>query len=309
MAFAKGRHGQALHPYETTWQRFLTGMERESKSLFIDYLKADDTEYVRTVTEGPLQQGGRIYRPGVKFDTYRAGRRQGIGKSTSSRTWSDPEYYSESVSSEMDDKSGAGETAGVLGCESESSQHEEADIEKVKAFLQQPIQYRPSYGKTVESHPRQCVIIATVNGERGYLRDITGNRRFWIIKLHQQKQRKKWDFDKSFRDQFWAEAKAICESGEKLYLEGEILDVAEAAQREAMEVDERIGMVEEYLAILLPEDWETKDLYERRNFLDSSSAITSEKGSAVRASVSNAELWCECFGRSLQDLKPTDSYR
>lgn len=184
-----------------------------------------------------------------------------------------------------------------------------ADIEKVKAFLSTADdKYRPSYGKTVESHPRQCVIIATVNGERGYLRDITGNRRFWIIKLHQQKQRKKWDFDKSFRDQFWAEAKAICESGEKLYLEGEILDVAEAAQREAMEVDERIGMVEEYLAILLPEDWETKDLYERRNFLDSSSAITSEKGSAVRASVSNAELWCECFGRSLQDLKPTDSY-
>jgi hypothetical protein len=36
-----------------------------------------------------------------------------------------------------------------------------ADIEKVKAFLStSDDKYRPSYGKTVESHPRQCIIIA-----------------------------------------------------------------------------------------------------------------------------------------------------
>ena len=35
-----------------------------------------------------------------------------------------------------------------------------------------------TYGKVVESHPRQCIIIATVNGERGYLRDIIGTAVF-----------------------------------------------------------------------------------------------------------------------------------
>jgi putative DNA primase/helicase len=314
VAFAKVADDRHFHPIRD----YLAALpdwdgKKRVESLFIDYLKADDTEYVRTVTRKAFAaMVARIYRPGVKFDSVPVlDGEQGIGKSTIVKDLVSPEYYSESLSlTDMDDKSGAEKLQGFWVVEiGELAGMKKADIEKVKAFLSTADdKYRPSYGKTVESHPRQCVIIATVNGERGYLRDITGNRRFWIIKLHQQKQRKKWDFDKSFRDQFWAEAKAICESGEKLYLEGEILDVAEAAQREAMEVDERIGMVEEYLAILLPEDWETKDLYERRNFLDSSSAITSEKGSAVRASVSNAELWCECFGRSLQDLKPTDSY-
>ena len=314
VAFAKVADDRHFHPIRD----YLAALpdwdgKKRVESLFIDYLKADDTEYVRTVTRKAFAaMVARIYRPGVKFDSVPVlDGEQGIGKSTIVKDLVSPEYYSESLSlTDMDDKSGAEKRQGFWVVEiGELAGMKKADIEKVKAFLSTADdKYRPSYGKTVESHPRQCVIIATVNGERGYLRDITGNRRFWIIKLHQQKQRKKWDFDKSFRDQFWAEAKAICESGEKLYLEGEILDVAEAAQREAMEVDERIGMVEEYLAILLPEDWETKDLYERRNFLDSSSAITSEKGSAVRASVSNAELWCECFGRSLQDLKPTDSY-
>lgn len=118
----------------------------------------------------------------------------------------------------------------------------------MKAFLStSDDKYRLSYGKVVESHPRQCIIIATVNGERGYLRDITGNRRFWVVKCHQAEQVKRWHFTLPERDQIWAEAKHIWESGEKLYLESDMIPAAEQAQREAMEMDERQGMVEEYL--------------------------------------------------------------
>jgi putative DNA primase/helicase len=180
----------------------------------------------------------------------------------------------------------------------------------VKAFLStSDDKYRPSYGKVVESHPRQCIIIATVNGERGYLRDITGNRRFWIIKVHQKKQKKSWNFDETFRAQFWAEAKEIWKSGEKLYLEGDILEEAEEAQRGAMEKDERVGMVEEYLNHELPDDWDQMDLFARRNYLNGSEFGNPEHaGSHTREEVSNAEIWCECFGKSPQELKPSDSY-
>jgi len=236
---------------------------------------------------------------------------QGIGKSSIVKDLVTPEYYSESLSlTDMDDKSGAEKLQGFWVVEiGELAGMKKADIEKVKSFLStSDDKYRPSYGRTVESHPRQCVIIATVNGERGYLRDITGNRRFWIIKLHQQKQKQKWRFDQRFRDQFWAEAKAIYESGETLYLEGDLLDAAEEAQRGAMEVDERIGMVEEYLTALLPENWDRMDIYSRREYLSDTNSPLVTKGTIKRSSVSNAEIWCECFGRSLQDLKPTDSY-
>ena len=314
VAFTKIADDRHFHPIRD-YLDALPAWDGESRvaDLFIKYLQADDTPYVQAVTRKTFAAAvARIYRPGTKFDCVPVlDGEQGIGKSTIIKDLVTPEYYSESLSlTDMDDKSGAEKLQGFWVVEiGELAGMKKADIEKVKAFLStSDDKYRPSYGKTVESHPRQCIIIATVNGERGYLRDITGNRRFWVIKLHQQKQKQKWHFDQNFRDQFWAEAKAIYEAGETLYLEGDNLDAAEEAQRAAMEVDERIGMVEEYLNTLLPETWNEMDLYARREYLSDTSSPLVTKGSVLRTTVSNAEIWCECFGRSFQDLKPTDSY-
>ena len=294
----------ALPPWDGT---------KRVEDLFIRYLKADDTAYVRGVTKKAFAaMVARIYQPGVKFDCVPVlDGEQGIGKSSIVKDLVTSEYYSESLSlTDMDDKSGAEKLQGFWVVEiGELAGMKKADIEKVKAFLSTADdKYRPSYGKTVESHPRQCVIIATVNGERGYLRDITGNRRFWVIKLHQQRQKQKWHFDLSFRAQFWAEAKTIYESGETLFLEGDLLDAAEEAQRGAMESDERIGMVEEYLNTLLPKNWDVMDLYARREYLSDTTSPLAAKGIDQRKFVSNAEIWCECFNRNFQDLKPSDSY-
>ena len=104
-------------------------------------------------------------------------------------------------------------------------------------------------------------------------------------------------------------AKAIWKSGEKLFLEGDVLAESEKVQQSAMEVDERVGMVEEYLNALLPTDWDSMDLYQRRNFLQGSEfGQPDHKGTVVRTEVSNPEIWCECFGKNLQELKPSDSY-
>lgn len=315
VAFTKVADDRHFHPIRDylnalpVWD----GVKRV-ESLLIKYLQADDTEYVRTVTRKTFAAAvARIYVPGIKFDSVPVlDGDQGIGKSTIVMDLVTPEYYSETLSlTDMDDKSGAEKLQGFWVIEiGELAGMKKADIEKVKAFLStSDDKYRPSYGTVVESHPRQCIIIATVNGERGYLRDITGNRRFWIIKVHQKKQKKTWNFDEHFRQQFWAEAKEIWKSGEKLYLEGDILEAAEAAQKGAMEADERVGMIEEYLNTKLPEDWDDMELVARRNYLNGCElGKPIQDGKVERTSVSNAEIWCECFGKSLQEMKPADSY-
>lgn len=315
VAFTKAADDRHFHPVRDYLNSLpeWDGVKRV-EDLFIKYLQAEDTEYVRTVTRKTFAAAvARIYVPGIKFDCVPVlDGDQGIGKSTIVKDLVSPEYYSETLSlTDMDDKSGAEKLQGFWAVEiGELAGMKKADIEKVKAFLSTcDDKYRPSYGRVVESHPRQCIIIATVNGERGYLRDITGNRRFWIIKLHQKKQKKTWNFTPEFRAQFWAEAKGIWKSGEKLYLEGDVLAEAEKMQQSAMEVDERVGMVEEYLNTMLPDEWDNMDLFQRRNYLNGSEfGSPAHKGCELRTEVSNAEIWCECFGKSLQELKPTDSY-
>ena len=108
--------------------------------------------------------------------------------------------------------------------------------------------------------------------------------------------------------QIWAEALVYVRQGEKLYLSPEMDALAKDEQREAMESDEREGLVREYLDTLLPERWAEMDLFERRNFLTGSDfGGLQEKGTVKRTSVSNMEIWCECFGKERANLRRTDS--
>ena len=314
VSFTKIADDRRFHPIRD----YLDGLPtwdgtKRIETLLVRCLQADDTRYTRAVTRKTFAAAvARIYKPGTKFDSVLVfDGVQGIGKSTLFKDLVGDEFYSETLSlTDMDDKSGAEKLQGFWVVEiGELAGMKKADIEKVKAFLStSDDKYRPSYGKTVESHPRQCIIIASVNGERGYLRDITGNRRFWIVKVHQEVQIKKWNFTAEERDQIWAEAKTIWQSGEKLYLEGDLIKDAAEAQRDAMEVDERQGMVEEYLETLLPENWDSMDTYARRSYIADKDAPTSPLGTVRRETVSNAEIWAECFGRNLAELKPADSY-
>lgn len=285
------------------------------EEVFIKFLSADDNEYTRAITKKTFAACvARAYHPGTKFDSIPVlDGAQGIGKSTLIKYLAGEEFFSDNLSlTDMNDKTAAEKIQGNWLIEiGELSGMKKADIEKVKSFVSTTDdKYRASYGRVVESHPRQCVIFATVNGDgRGYLRDITGNRRFWIVKCNQTLQKRMWDEnDKDYRDQFWSEAKEIYESGEELYLEGSLLDIATDYQNEALEQDERVGIVEQYLNRLLPTNWHEMDLYKRRSFLNGDDFIC-EKGTIQRTEVSNAEIWCECFGKSQSDLKSSDSYQ
>ena len=211
----------------------------------------------------------------------------------------------------MKDKSGPEKLQGYWILElGELAGMRKADIETVKSFISRvDDKYRASYGVNVESHPRQCVIVGTTNAETGFLRDITGNRRFWPVRVSGSSRKKPWQLTKEDVAQIWAETLVLYQKGEKLYLEGADAETAVAEQADALETDEREGLVREYLETLLPEKWAEMSLFERRSYLsDSDFGVSRKDGTVQRMYVCNMEIWCECFGRDGSSMKPADSY-
>ena len=184
------------------------------------------------------------------------------------------------------------------------------EVENVKSFITRADdKYRASYGINVESHPRQCIIVGTTNNKGGFLRDVTGNRRFWPVTVEQDKALKSpWDLKNEEINQIWAEALYIYREGEELYLKGDLLKIATKEQSEAMESDDREGLVREYLEKPLPIDWKDMNIHERRNFLNGGNFGEVKVETEQRKDVCSMEIWCECFWRDAASLKKSDSY-
>ena len=281
-------------------------------TVLIDYLGAQDNAYVRAVTRKALCAAYmRIYHPGIKFDyiTVLNGN-QGIGKSTLIAKLG-MEWFADSLTlSDMNDKTAAEKLQGYWIHEiGEMAGMRKAELEKVKAFVsRQDDKYRASFGRRVTPHPRQCIFFGTTNSENGYLRDITGNRRFWNVKVTGGGRMKPWDLDQETVDQIWAEVIVLSNAGEELFLDHTLEDYARKEQSEAMEQDDREGLVARYLDMLLPETWDTMDVHQRRDYVQDPDGLLNAKGTMHRETVSNIEIWCECFGKAKEDIKPADSY-
>lgn len=124
------------------------------------------------------------------------------------------------------------------------------------------------------------------------------------MRVNGQSMKKPWQISQEEVTQIWAEAVEVYKGGEKLFLEGDVAAMAASEQAEAMETDDREGLVRTYLEKCLPENWDTMSLYDRRNFLNSSEfGETQREGTVKRTRVCNMEIWCECFGRESSTLK------
>lgn len=313
IAVTKAVDDRSYHPIREFFETLPAwdGMER-ADTLLIDYLGAEDTPYVRAVTRKELCAAYcRVYHPGIKFDSMIVlNGDQGIGKSTLIAKLGG-EWYSDSLNlSDMNDKTAAEKLQGYWIMEiGELAGMRKADLDKVKAFIsRQDDKYRASFGRRVTPHPRQCVFFGTTNSQNGYLRDITGNRRYWNVKVPGNGKYKPWDMDEDTVKQIWAEVMVYAKAGEKLYLSPELEDYAKEEQRAAMERDDREGLVQEYLDMLLPDTWDSMDVYKRRDYVREADDPMRPDGIVRRMEVSNMEIWCECFGKPKEDMKPSDSY-
>ena len=313
IAVTKVADDRAYHPI----REFIESLPEWDKiprvdTLLVDYLGAADTAYVRAVTRKTLCAAiSRVLRPGCKFDSMLVlNGPQGVGKSTLIAKLAG-EWFSDSLNlGDTKDKTAAEKLQGYWILEiGELAGLKKAEVETLRSFLsRQNDIYRAAFGKRATPHLRQCVFFGTTNAESGYLRDTTGNRRFWPVKTPGSGKKQSWNLAHEEILQIWAEALVYVRQGEKLYLSPEMDALAKDEQREAMESDEREGLVREYLDTLLPERWAEMDLFERRNFLTGSDfGDLQEKGTVKRTSVSNMEIWCECFGKERANLRRTDS--
>ena len=117
------------------------------------------------------------------------------------------------------------------------------------------------------------------------------------------RDRAAWNLNSYTVDQIWAEALVCFRAGETLYLQGEAEEEALEQQKIAMESDERLGLLKDYLDLMLPENWEELTLSERRNFISGGDFGIVQEGTIRRDRVCVSEVWCELFGRELTDIK------
>ena len=296
-------------------KEYLSALKWDGKeridTLLVDYMGAEDTPYVRAVTRKMLCAAvARIYEPGIKFDSMLVlNGPQGMGKSTFYAILG-KQWFSDSLSiADMRDKTAAEKLQGYWILEiAEMNGIKKVDVETVKSFLSRTDdKFRQAYGTVVESHPRTNIIVGSSNSESGFLRDVTGNRRFWPVNVSGRGAHHPWELTEV--DQVWAEAIERYHAGEELFLKGSVAEEAYLRQQEAMESDDREGLVQDYLDRLLPSDWDGMDLYQRRSFLGGSEfSGPVATGTVRRERVCTMEIWCECFCKERQNLKRTDSY-
>lgn len=151
-------------------------------TLFIDYIGAEDTEYIRAVTRKWMCGAvARVMVPGIKFDTaivlYGA---QGLGKSLIlerlGRKWFNNSLVDIKTKDALEQIQGS-----WINELAELAPTYKNDNEIVKAFISRTSdRFRSPYGRRTEEYPRQCVFAGSTNNLM-FLKDRTGNRRFWPI--------------------------------------------------------------------------------------------------------------------------------
>jgi Virulence-associated protein E len=205
----------------------------------VTYLGAMDTPLNHSIGRKMLIAAvRRVRQPGCKFDyVVVLEGRQGTGKSSALRILAGDENFSDQPILHLDTRAQQEAMDGVWIYElSELAGLKRTEIETVKGFLTKTTDSaRPAYGRYRTDQPRHCIFVGTTNDSE-YLRDATGNRRFWPVSTS------KIDLEalRVDRDQLWAEA------------------AKSEAERESLVIPERLfgAVAEQQEQRLVKDPWE-----------------------------------------------------
>lgn len=289
---------------------YLFGLEWDGvhrvDTLLIDYLGADDNVYTRAVARKSLAAAvARAVIGGIKYDymPILAGP-QGIGKSTLLATLGKG-WFSDSLTT-FEGKDAAEMLQGTWINEiGELNAMSKYDAAAVKQFLSKRNDiYRAAYGRRTEEHPRRCVFFGTSN-DTEFLRDSTGNRRFWPVDVGENEAKLSVFRDLPGQvDQIWAEAVMYWRMGEELYLTGEALRISMEMQEEHRESSEWEGLILDFLDVRVPYSWDKMDVPDRKMFLNGNTKLDEPTYPIDKVCI--MEVWVECLGGDQRFLRPQD---
>lgn len=212
----------------------------------VTHLGAEETKLHRAIgTLWMISAVARIMRPGCKADHMLIMEGpQGIKKSTALKLLASGAWFTDELA-ELGSKDAAQQMRGVWIIEmAELDAIGRTEVSRIKAFLTRTTdRYRPPYERYVVTVPRQCVFAGTVNPET-YLRDETGNRRFWPVRCG--------EIDLAAlerdRDQLWAEAVTRFNAGDPWWFEDkELVTLAGIAQEARVQGDAWDTLIERWL--------------------------------------------------------------
>ena len=288
--------------------------EKRLETLFIDYLGCEDNVYTREISEKSLVAAVRraIYG-GIKWDNMPIliGP-QGVGKSTFLKILGMDWYNDSLVNVEGKDACELIQGSWILEM-GELSSLRKSELNLVKNFLSRTDDiFRASYGRRAQKYPRRCAFFGTAN-DTNFLRDETGNRRFWPIDCFIYKPKKSIFNDLNDElDQIWAEA---CELAKNkfysLVLSKEAEKIAKEEQDSHSEDNVYRGIIIDYLDKKIPKDaWDSMDLFGRRAYLNDYENMKKqydESDLILRDKICVAEIWEEALKMDIRYLKKSDS--
>lgn len=272
-----------------------------------DYLGAQQNEYVAAVARKSLSAAvARAMEPGCKYDyvPVLVGP-QGIGKSTFLATLG-KDWYSDSLQS-FEGKEAAEMIQGIWINEvGEMAGYNKSESAVVKQFLSKRDDiYRQAYGRRTAKFPRKCVFFGTSN-TYDFLKDLTGNRRFWPVDVGQLPAAKSvWEDLPNEVDQIWAEALHYYRQQEALYFETpELQSLADVEQDSHRETNVKEGLIKAFLDKEVPVNYYKMDLSARRMYWNGTAMAAA---TMPREKTCALEIWCECLGGDPRYLKRADA--
>ena len=296
----------SFHPVRDYLNGLTWDGECRVDTLLIDYMGAKDTPYVRAVTRKWLCGAiARVMMPGVKFDTtlvlYGP---QGLGKTLIAERLGG-KWFNNTIG-DVKQKDAMEQIQGSWICElAELAPTYKNDAEIVKAFLSRTIdRFRAPYGKRTEEYLRQCVFIGTTNNLL-FLKDRTGNRRFWPVSGDPKRQTKIPYVDLTPEEvaQILAEALTYYRQGEALVLPPEIEREADSTRQRHTEGFEKIGLIEEFINTDIPENWYSWEPAQMREFISDPDEVINKPSNLVkRDRICALEVWEVVFEGRRQNL-------